>query len=217
MGDTDIEKLLKDYLRCKDKRYFVDDVKNVLDEKDVEWLFILESPHKDEFIKKIPLQGLSGISVSKFFGFEEKPFGELINTDEIKNKANVAILNVSQVPLQRVDKTMDNEYCKIYDELDKIRDCGIDEELKKSFNKRLKKYEKNDILTIVVCGLFAKRYFDAYINGRKGINLLRRQYNDEIRILFVPHPSRHQWSFIEKHKENLATLKELFNQSIEEK
>ena len=73
-----------------------------------------------------------------------------------------------------------------------------------------------DDTTIVVCGDFARKYFNKFLLGDKNleidtnIDLLQKICDDKIQMLYVPHPSRNQWQFIDTHHQNLNALKNQF-------
>lgn len=230
------------YLESEDKSYYVLDTPNEEDIKKLErldYLFILESPHTDEVIKEHPLAGDSGKAVTKFLlGKDEKQaFGEIVRdsysseaaaakraNSQLNNK-KIAIVNVSNVPLQVIEAN--KEATKdIVGLLESIRKNSIAQDnfgsvdLFKKFKTKLATYcdckKFNDEATIVVCGEFAKKYFNKFLLGDKNLkietntDLLQRICDDKIQILYVPHPSRNQWQFIDRHRENLNTLKNQF-------
>ena len=187
-----------------------------------DYIFIVESPYKDEVENHCPLFGKSGKEVSKYlFGekYEKVGFGELVNeNNKVLNGKKIAIVNVSNMPLQDVKY----ENCKVPEEiitqLGKIRDNSISENtigsqtLYKMFEKKLEKYlkEANEDCYIVLCGEFVTRYFNKYLEDADK-DLLLKFCKNELKRLFVPHPSRNQWTFINKHKDDLTLLKENFN------
>ncbi len=180
--------------------YYVDDCFSC-EEKNVEYLFFLESPHIDEIKeeKQVPLAGNSGRAVAKFlFGEdEEQPFGEIVKKQEREYK--IGIINISNVPLQNIDTIPKKIFPK---ELEKIRESKqINDSLYQIFKSKMDTYQFAGIKKIIVCGEFASTYFDEY-NKTKGW--------DSSIILKVPHPSRGQWNFIEKNKGNLEKLKKIF-------
>jgi len=243
------------------KTYYVEDIPSpavVTKVKKLDYLFILESPHTDEVKQGHPLAGDSGKSVTKFLlkknnknntdkrieAEMKKTFGEIVkdsyvrNDDDKKcantllNNKKIAIVNVSNVPLQVIDANR-GDTNGIKEELKKIRDNAIKNETKGSiyllelFINKLNKYilPNNKNLSIVVCGDFAKRYFEKFLLGDKKITinpnnknqgleanteLLKKQYQGAIKILYVLHPSYMQWEVIDTHHQNLNTLKNQF-------
>ncbi len=174
--------------------------------KDVEYIFLTESPHKDELEKKYPLAGSSGKAISKFlFGNDAtKPFGELVNNrdPQIEN-AKIAIVNVSNIPLQIIDDK--NDGLVDHASLNKFRnECEINKQLESNLEKGLIKYPKAK--TIIVCGGFAKTYFDQVSN---------KISNKNLKLLYVPHPSHYNWQFVFKHKDDIGVLKWLFSNKKE--
>ncbi len=164
------------YLESEDKSYYVLDTPNEEDIKKLErldYLFILESPHTDEVIKEHPLAGDSGKAVTKFlFGDKTSiPFGKLVklNSDLLEFK-HIAIMNVSNVPLQTV-KGYNDDYASLADYLEALRDPKANEETA-GFDCLLKLFEdslKNILKAcerikrkphIFVCGQMAVNYFE---------------------------------------------------------
>ncbi|MDP3010683.1 MAG: hypothetical protein Q8N30_16645 [Methylococcales bacterium] len=64
----------------------------------VKILFILESPHVAEIIKKCPAIGNTGIAMSEILFGDDTPFGELIDT-----KPCFGIMNICNIPMQKLD------------------------------------------------------------------------------------------------------------------
>lgn len=201
---------LKEYLKKLNSKkhppYYVSDATEG-NEKTIEILFILESPHKEEVDAKKPLMGRAGEYVSDFLDCDKKPFGK--NQELFKNR-QIGILNVSNIPLQVIEcNQIETE--KIKGELKKLRESDtVNQTLFSFFCKKMKKYKKVKIF--VVCGGFAEKYFDEYLLKQKDNSILKKHYKGEIEILKVPHPSYGHWQFIEKHKNNLERLKSIFSE-----
>ena len=210
------EQPLDEYLkRLKTDKptYYVKDTAEG-NESDVEILFILESPHKEEVKEGKPLMGNSGIDVSKFLGLRnnKEAFGKQVN--EI-SKLKIGIMNVSNIPLQVLKETETNTNYQdadgIRQNLNSIRDLEkINPTLLNFFCEKIRKYI--NVKKFVLCGAFACRYFDEYITCSKQTEILKKIYKEDIEILKVPHPSYGHWQFIDKHKANLERLKELFSE-----
>jgi uncharacterized protein YqfB (UPF0267 family) len=124
--------------------YYVKDIANC--EKDeVEYILLCESPHKVEVEHKdktgrpnpVPLVGTSGKAVSNFLFGESAPIGELIDEKNKKCFHKIAIVNVCNVPLQKIDQNKD----KVENlELDYLRDsCKVIIELSENLKERIKK------------------------------------------------------------------------------
>ena len=182
--------------------YYVKDIANC--EKDeVEYIILCESPHKEEVEYKdkagrpnpVPLVGTSGKAVSNFLFGESAPIGELIDEKNKKCFHKIAIVNVCNVPLQKIDQNKD----KVENlELDYLRDsCKVIIELSENLKERIKKYQKARI--IVVCGEFAMAYYNEIKNNFQTLKALN-----------VPHPSRNHWQFIYENKDDISTLKWIF-------
>lgn len=184
------------------------------DEEKAEMLFILESPHKEEVKTNIPLVGNSGSDISAFlYGNEEtQPFGKKISTFSSKK---IGIMNVSNIPLQVLKETDQNTNYNtsnnIYQELKELRNLeNTNDTLFNFFCEKIIKYR--NVKTFVICGKFSEVYFDKYILEEKEHSIIKKQYQGEIEILKVPHPSYGHWQFIDKHKDNLERLKEIFSE-----
>lgn len=99
--------------------YFKNDVYKVkdlnIDKVDLEWLFVLESPHNDEIENDYPVAGASGKDMAKVL-FENNvgdlSLGKLVQDGDSK----IGIMNVSRVPLKKTkpfeDKTEFDEMFK---------------------------------------------------------------------------------------------------------
>ena len=185
--------------------YFVPDYPKE-NHEEIKTLFILESPHVDEIEGRKPLQGSAGKNVSDFFGLT-KPFGE---EKEFLIKHKIGIVNVSNIPLQLIDKKSDKHQVTAI-ELNSLRTSkSTNSTLYAFFQKKMKKYKKVD--TFIICGAFAEKYFDKYILDEKKLSIIKKHYQGKIKILKVPHPSYGHWQFIEKHKDNLEKLRKLFSE-----
>ena len=202
------ERLLNEYLkRLKTDKptYYVKDTAEGSEES-IEILFVLESPHKEEVASRKPLMGRAGEYVSDFLDCENRPFGE---NQKLFKSNQIGIFNVSNIPLQVIDCNK-KEAEDIKDELKQLRESDtVNATLFSFFSEKIKKY--TNVRTYVLCGAFAAKYFDKYILEKDNDNILKKQYKGEIEILKVPHPSYGHWQFIDKHKENLERLKEIFS------
>lgn len=198
-------KLFDEYYR--DKRYIVEDI--VFKDNMSKYIFILESPHNDEVKNGYPVAGKSGIDMGKFMGIGIKEsFGKYSKYNPNKD---ISIINISKVPLQEINN-LDNKYksllngvCKLirsgYKTLGKHRDEDaniIEEKLLEDFKVRFNDINMNNETKIIVCGKFAESYF----------NKIKDKLNVEGReVLYVPHPSRHQW---DNPKGDLLELRDIF-------
>lgn len=208
--DSKNENPLEEYLKKLNDRqcdYFVPDYPEDNHEK-VKILFVLESPHKKEVEKKLPLVGSTGKNVASFLLEDNTnlPFGEHIKS---MNESNIGIINICNIPLQVVEKNKD-DVKDIHKELNDLRESDeLNSTIRSFFCERIKEYR--GVKIFVVCGAFACKYFDSFITCPKQNMLLQRIYKEEIEILKVPHPSYQHWQFIDKHKVNLERLKEIFS------
>lgn len=169
--------------------------------EDLKYVFFLESPHVDEIKEdnQVPLAGDSGKAVSQFlFGKNEKSsFSEKIKNADLK----IGIINISNVPLQDIGILPKSITSK---DLSKIRNSKrVKKELYDIFKEKMDGYSLENVEKYIVCGEFASIYVEKYSKEKKW---------DIEKILKVPHPSRGQWQFIEKNKDNLDELKKLFSE-----
>lgn len=189
----------------KDETYIVKDI--ISSEKN-KIVFILESPHNEEIINRYPVAGKSGIDMADFIkiGDGKRSLGEIVKLDD---SLGISILNICKVPLQPTYK-LDVEYKELVDNLDKTIRNGY-----KNFGNHVKDKEFNDIeklilddfstrynkmvldkeTLIVVCGEFAKAYFDKIKSPKS-------------KVVYVPHPSRNQWK---KNSNGLLELKSIID------
>lgn len=187
--------------------YYVDDCFSC-EEKDVEYLFFLESPHKDEIENQTPLSGKSGKAVSKFlFGKNEKEaFGVKVKNKTTNQK--IGIVNISNVPLQAIE--MISKTIEIPKELEDIRNPKKkNDTLYTIFKEKMDKKSFPKLKKIIVCGEFAFTYFDKY-NKEEGKG--KKKWKSDI-ISVVPHPSRGQWAFILKNEQHLKDIVNLFERT----
>ena len=173
------------------------------------YIFVLESPHNDEVDKdtRYPVAGQSGKDMAKFIGISS---GSISLGYYCKNnpEKGISIINASSAPLQEVN-ILEEEYKELIKKVNNLVRNGYknygnhtDEEINiiekfilSDFEERLKNLNINNETKIIVCGKFAKSYFEKI--KLKNIN------NDN--ILYVPHPARSQWS---DTFENLNKLKQ---------
>ncbi len=177
------------------KEYFVGDL--LYDRSKV--VFVLESPHTQEVKKGYPVAGKSGSDMSQIlFGLEEA-LGKLIYEQKLKD---MAIINVCNYPLQK--SAYINANLKELEFFEKIRQnpklrkkdtLGINAAIRvlmDDFKIRLQKHKEKKI---VLCGNFAQKCFENYLDIKEFKN-----------TLYVPHPSFNNWKK-EKYKECIEDLK----------
>lgn len=198
---NDFIELFKKY--NKDKKYIVKDIINSEKRKIV---FILESPHNDEIKNRHPVAGKSGIDMADFInvGDRKKSLGEIAKSEP---SLGISILNICKVPLQTTDK-LEDKYKELVDKLDRTIRNGyksfgnhvkdkefnvIEKLILSDFSTRYKKMVLDTETLIVVCGEFARAYFDE-VESHKS------------KVVYVPHPSRNQWK---KNFEGLLELREI--------
>ena len=170
-----------DYL----KKYRVDD----LFSPETKVLLILESPHKEEIQKGIPLVGKTGKIVSNMLSpFSSLPFGEIVNASKCKT---IGIMNICQSPMQPSKATgltfTEMESLKNKLEKGQISHLDGDEQelfqmIKKSFEKRLKNVANKcgGDLIYVVCGKVAAAFCNNYQNLGT--------------FFYINHPSHGHWN-----------------------
>lgn len=162
-------------------------------------IFILESPHKDEYIHAHPIAGQAGnrlLFLLKLVEFipddiPNKPLGCLIKSGEI---LNISIINASPLPLDK------NFYCqqacnsKIVDTLAEVKNRlqkrtqtvyqpreGLESKLYNDFSKRLRNMISDKTKVIIPLGHVASNF----VKSVQGINC---------KVHFgVMHPSAHGW------------------------
>lgn len=186
----------------KQSKYFVEDI--IPDDVImIKYIFIFESPHNTEVQKGIPVSGKTGESLLKKIkpgDKENRSFGELVKY-RVKD---TVILNVSNVPLQKVKGDKRSEEClQKYDKVRKTykyafrhrkklqRNIGkIERDLLDSLSKRLKNVlDKNKDVKIIVCGDFAKVYFT--------------HLKLKMETIFMPHPARRGWNDLNQEQKNI--------------
>lgn len=188
--DNNYKKLFEEYYNSE--YYIIKDIVN----KNNKYIFILESPHNNEIECGYPVAGESGQDMRKFLEIDSKEsFGKYVNDNP---EAKISIINVSRVPLQIIN-SLEKKYINVIDEVCSIVRCGYDSfgkhrkkyinEIEKiildDFKRRLKELELDMDTNIIICGNFARVYFENTIDCVSGIN--------KDNILYVPHPSRKQW------------------------
>ena len=188
------------------------DVKEFL-YKESKYIFIVESPHKEELKNQYVVAGSSGKSISNVLGFGDEALGTLLDKKEI---SNISVLNVSRVPLQKIDEFA-IEYSDSIEDLNVVRDnpkavTNRDNEninefeclVLKDFKERMENIHFNsDGKMIIVCGSFAEYYFKKIIEDMEL----------KCDIKYLPHPSYKKWELIMRYKEEMTNLYAEFNLS----
>ena len=180
----------------KEPKYFVKDISNC-NNTEVEYIILCESPHIEEVEHEppLPLVGDSGKAIASFLFDENCSIGELIQDKSKINLPKIAIVNVCNVPLQKISHN-ENDVKNL--SLDYLRNnCKIIDDLTENLKKRLLPYSNAQV--IVVCGEFAQKYYDRIKDNFK-----------KVKPLYVPHPSRNHWKFVYEHKDDISVLKWLF-------
>ncbi len=210
--------------------------------KTVKFIFILESPHKDEtkgrnVDENRPIVGRTGKNISKAFQLNsEKPFSEYLPRNNANNECNnipIAIVNVSNYPMQIVDDTGDCRFKSIIDysvedlitAVSNIRKYPssfprkrntltkeIEDILYKDFKKRLDKiFEENtNKIYVFLFGKLAEGFYIKYISS--GENNKR----SNIKSITFPHPSRNVKKLSVAFSENKYGIKTTINKYVNE-
>lgn len=184
------------------KKYLVPD----LIDQQVQFLFLLESPHVQELKYGAPVSGSSGASMTKhLYGerFEKYPLGILIkkNREEQLDRPalnKVGLMNVCQIPMQAAayqDLHLREQHADFFKALEGVRSTNnkhvyadpvwndVQEIIAESLRKKLDKLRENRLI-VVPCGRFAQKFFRL-----AGVESQLWQV-----IEGVPHPSYNGWS-----------------------
>lgn len=200
--EKEIMDLFEDY--WTDGRYIVEDATG---RGKVKLLLVLESPHNDEVKNGYPVAGRSGIDMAWFLGLSDgkESLGSIASSESSKG---IGIMNISRVPLQKVNG-LDMKYDEFVERLDRTVRCGygslqrhrgnraynmVEERLMADFKSRYEKVDFDEDAMVVVCGAFAKKYFEMIGEVKQKVH-------------YVPHPSRNQWR---KGSESLFEFREEF-------
>ncbi|EGR1757681.1 TPA: hypothetical protein NG682_004638 [Vibrio parahaemolyticus] len=170
---------------------------------DVKYLFILESPHRDELLSKTPLAGSAGITVTEVLKVclnlldNSTAFGSLMSDGFVPN--DIGVFNACSVPLQKVAYPKNSLITEdMFIKLEAIRSnaklrvrknqFGSREEFNKiisvihnRFKRRIKALNLKQDVTIVLCGEFAKDMWNVCFP------------EDSKAQLHLPHPAKGGW------------------------
>jgi len=176
------------------ENYFVND----LIEKNVEIIFVLESPHVYEVKNGYPVAGKSGKDMSKTLfddpSLKKEPFGKLIYEKTIQK---FGILNVSNIPLQELAYDLtDAKFSSLPTQLIfkdfalfrqnpllRKKECRVNRLIKIYQEDFVKRLELHKGKKLVLCGGFVHKIFNASF-----------AHSDFKEVLEVPHPSFNNWS-----------------------
>lgn len=183
---------------------------------ELRYVFVLESPHKDELKAGIPLCGVAGKCAASVLELSEISLGHFAY-----GRDDTAILNISISPLQCIGNQM-YPYLEEKNVMDFVRNnssslCNhkqnndkdfvnrvhdLEEYLLQNFKKRFDQiYESNSKIKVILCGKFAQNYFKKCYEEQ----LNKIEYHDII------HPSYSNWSekkFMKREKRNPEVHKE---------
>lgn len=161
----------------------------------IKYIFVFESPHTTEVNKKIPLSGKTGMYVMNKLCICDKDntsFGEYVYSKK-DTIGDIAIVNVCNIPLQ--SSRSFNYSKKFSDALTFVRNNHrslrnhrlsnsnirkikeIEEQICNSFKANESIFKNAD--NIVVCGKFAKSYFNKLFS--------------DLKYKYLSHPSRNHW------------------------
>ncbi|MGM0500944.1 MAG: hypothetical protein ACQERJ_00310 [Bacillota bacterium] len=214
------------FIKEETKKYFnkyqVEDVAN----SNLDYLFILESPHKAEIENGYPVAGSSGVEMTKFIYSRdcEDAFGKLVSdANNYKGVYNgleqFGIVNISPAPMQKSalqNTKLSAAEEKVISILEKLRvnyqaKTHQDEEwnqVKKLIIENLGArlgyiLESCEPEYLIPCGKIAQNYLE----------LVTIQNDLKIKgqiISGIPHPSRNQW----RHYDTMDNLKSILAADI---
>ena len=112
-------------------------------------------------------------------------------------------MNVSNVPLQEIENNKE-DIKDFKEDLERLRNNEINDVIYGLFKNKISNIKK--CKTIIVCGGFAKKYFDKY-QKEESTKFKKRH------IFYVPHPSRNQWEELNNYL-NLNKIKKKYKKQI---
>ena len=210
---------VQDYLA----KYNVSDVINA----DMDYLFILESPHKDEIKNNYPVAGNSGIEMTKFIYSQDcdDAFGKLVSQvehyqAEYDGLNKFGIMNISPAPMQG-SALQDYKLSAVEEQvlhiLGKLRvnyqarthrnpDWNKTKEVViNNFRTRLEETLSNyNPDYIIPCGKLAQEYIDL-ANPIDDLSIQPKIIHK------IPHPSRNQW----RHYDAMSNLEDVLTADID--
>ena len=217
MGESllSLKKESKKYLQ----KYSIEDVIN----PELNYLFILESPHKAEINNGYPVAGNSGVEMTKFIYYPEsnQAFGKLLSNittyqQHYKGLDEFGVMNVVPAPMQSsaLADDLSTSEKKVVHILEKLRvnygakshrnqDWNVVKEvLINNFTKRLNNILlQQELEYIIPCGKLAQTYLQLVMTSEDLTSTA------EI-ISGIPHPSRNQWRQYNSMSKLKAALKE---------
>ena len=152
-----------DFKAYSNNKVFI--VEDVIPDSPVDVILVLESPGNEEMKNSCPLAGRSGVSICKCLGCcdDGNAFGPYVK----EKYNNIALINVSRVPLQKTKYKGESYPDSIsFEALNRIRsrkqlynneqhniimDC-----LEQDFDSRLEKIKRSGNCKIIACGNFAQ-------------------------------------------------------------
>ncbi|MGM0369971.1 MAG: uracil-DNA glycosylase family protein [Bacillota bacterium] len=215
----ELKSQVQDYLA----KYNVSDVINA----DMDYLFILESPHKAEIKNDYPVAGNSGIEMTKFIYSQDcdDAFGKLVSQvkhyqADYEGLNKFGIMNVSSAPMQEsalqdyklsaveeqvlhiLEKLRVNYQAKTHRNSDwnKTKEVVVN-----NFRTRLEEVLSNcNPDYIIPCGKLAQEYIDLVD--------LENELSMQQKIIYkIPHPSRNQW----RHYDAMDELEDVLTADID--
>jgi len=216
---VELKSQVQDYL----EEYNVSDVIKA----DMDYLFILESPHKAEIKNDYPVAGNSGIEMTKFIYSQDcdDAFGKLVSQVEhyqaVYDGLNkFGIMNVSSAPMQAsalqdyklstaeeqvlhiLEKLRVNYQAKTHRNSDwnRTKEVVVD-----NFRTRLEEVLSNcNPDYIIPCGKLAQEYIDL-ANSIDDLSMQPKIIHE------IPHPSRNQW----RHYDAMSKLEDVLTADID--
>lgn len=168
----------------------------------IELLIILESPHADEIAQGFPVSGQAGKDALRFLKAPVSTthaLGPFVASIHATGDGRVAIMNVSEVPLQKAAfahqasppgvaladwdllARVRNRKAKSVDAIRDISTRDVHALLLPAFQARLDALHFSASATVVPAGGFAQRFWNS-ISVAPNVSMLQ-----------VPHPSRRLW------------------------
>ena len=211
-------------LRVKSNEYFAKYEVADLINGGMDYLFILESPHKAEINNGYPVAGGSGREMTKFIypQKDNKPLGELVYNkeeyeEEYQGLDKFSLMNTAPAPMQAnalKDYDLSSAEKRIVEILEKLRVNyeakrhrkqawnQVKEALIDNFRLRLDhilaQYQPN---YLIPCGKLAQNY----------LQLVNDNLTNTVEIIAdIPHPSRNQWH----HYSSMNKLETLLAEDI---
>ena len=173
-----------------------------------EFIFILESPHKQEVTMGFPAVSESGWWMSKVMFNIETPLGELVMNSSI-DIPRISILNCSRLPLQiscynplklsaeflcflDIQEIKNGNIQVVKQQIKEKLRTKIGSQALKSFRSRLLKNIQNcNLPKLIVCGVIAQCFFEetTQLHGSLRVTSKLNWEGNSFKIFYEYHPS----------------------------